>query len=77
MKTEKESELLVKMFEAMVRLLELSNSADPFEILDAIDNGIHILEDIIENASSEGFKNEAREKLQNLNKLRIEVLSIA
>lgn len=70
MKTEKELENLAKLFQTMVKLLELSNSADPFQIIDAIDNGIDILEDLIEDTNEESFRNEAKQKLADLKRLR-------
>lgn len=75
MKTQKELELLEKLRLVMLALIKKADSKDPFEVIDNIDKGVEVLRDLVECIDDDRFRSEAQDKLDNMLKIRENLLN--
>lgn len=77
MRTEKELGYLTKLLAVTTKLAVAAHANDPFRILDILNEGTSLLQELIEETEDETFRSEAVEKLQNLEAARQLVLDNA
>ena len=77
MRTEKELTYLTKLLVVTTKLARAAHSNDPVRILDILNEGTALLQELIEETEDETFRAEAVEKLQNLESARRLVLDNA
>jgi hypothetical protein len=74
MRTREELTYLTELMKLSFKLVELTETSDPFEIVDNIDKAVALFDELIAVAVDPQFKAEAEEKRANMVNLRQFVL---
>ncbi len=59
----------------MLSLMKKTDAKDPFEVIDILNSGVEILRELVDEIEEDGFRSEAQNKLDNMLKIRENLLN--